>query len=158
LQRSLQFTVQFSTYSIYQNWHENKPKIKVDFHYYIAETETGGGEEHYDIIAKNIGNKPVTWSHAYIEEYVKPEETDSTSRPFLVKNQKYFSDSSITENDESINGKQIFSGQCTEVEYRFPGDFKPIVTPENIHDEKEVIGVFVDQIGNRYKSKPIVLV
>jgi hypothetical protein len=76
-------------------------------------------------------------SHTYIEGYVK-------------------SDSSKTVNNESINGNQIFSGQCIEVKYLYPDDFYPIVTPKNV-EEIEVIAVFVDQIGNHYKSKPFVL-
>jgi len=127
-----------SSYNVYQKWCENKPKIIVDFKYYCVGTETGEREEYYEIVAKNIGNKPVTMSHTYIEEFVK-------------------SDLSKTGNNEFINGKQIFSGQCIEVKYLYPDDFYPIVTPKNV-DEIEVIGVFVDQIGNHYKSKPFVLV
>jgi hypothetical protein len=129
-----------STYNLYQKRQENKPKIVVDSDIWFDET-CNKADLFYIIVARNIGLKPVTLDYCYIEEYSDKAKIDGKG-PLR------------TSSDLSINGKQIMSGQCIEVKYRHPYDFDPILDPYQNNSKKNVIGIFVDQIGNKYKSKP----
>jgi hypothetical protein len=127
---------------------ENWIKVKVNSRNYCIGEDDGPVDEYYSIKAINIGNKPVTMAYAYIEVY--PGIYRRVLSIFKIRQ----SNMPRTGWHTSIDGKQIFFGQCIEVEFKFPDDLIPIVTPKNIGTKKKVIGVFVDQIGNVYKSKP----
>ncbi|MGA2120794.1 MAG: hypothetical protein ABSG49_01975 [Methanoregula sp.] len=124
---------------------EHRTKIRVEYQNYLDEDETGFVREFYLIRAINERNKPVTMSHAYIEQYppIKVGILPTVAR---------------TTWDTSIDGKQIFKEQRVQAEFEYPKDFKLIIPPENRGEKKQVIGVFVDQAGNIYKSdKPFMV-
>jgi hypothetical protein len=123
---------------------ENRTKIRIAYRNYLDD-ENEVVREFYAISAINERNKPITMAYAYIEQYspVKVGILPSIAR---------------TRWDTSIDGRQILNGQRVEVEFEYPYDFKPIITPENLGEKKQVIGVFVDQAGNIYKSdKPFMI-
>ena len=119
---------------------ENKIKIVVDSRNYIDEVENGPARDIYAITAKNFGNRPVTMAYSYIEEY--PPRKGG----ILLSDIR-------TGYDLSIGGKQIFNGQCVESEFEYPTGLTPIVTQKNFGTKVKVIGIFVDQVGNQYRSK-----
>jgi len=122
-----------TSFTVYQKWRETRPKIRVDLDEEWID-DNGAAHHYYCVIARNIGIKPVTMKKFYIEESGYPHNT--------------------TKNDESIDGKQILSGQSIEISYRFPNDFNPIIDPYHYDNEPvEVRGVFIDQLGNVYRSK-----
>jgi len=120
-----------STYNAYQKWRETKPKIKVDTINHFNEELA---DDFYILVAKNVGIKPVTMSHAYMEECESGRKT---------------------EDNWIVDGKMVLSGQSAEASFQFPEDFGNFYGKFN--REKKFVGVFVDQIGNIYKSEPFSL-
>jgi len=134
-----------STINAYQKWNENKPCIRVGYYSEYLENR----KQYCVISAQNIGNKPVTMSYAYIM-YGNPFGR------FVLNKQKVRSPCGGTEINSSIYGKQIQSGQCLEVKYLFPDDFK-FLMEMGWDESEELVGIFVDQIDNVYKSQPFTL-
>ena len=118
-----------STYNAYQKWNENKPKIKVDTINHFNEELA---DNFYVIVAKNVGIKSVTMSHAYIEECESGRKTEA---------------------NWIVDGKIVLSGQSAEASFQFPEDFGEFYG-KNFDRKKNFVGIFVDQIGNIYKSEP----
>jgi len=120
---------------------ENRPKIRINNRSYTDDT-IEPIKDIYAISAINERKLPVTMACAYIEEYPKVKVG---ILPTIARSRK----------DTSIDGKQISYHQNITVEFEFPNDFKEIITPHNqaYGEKKQVIGVFVDQAGNIYKSK-----
>jgi hypothetical protein len=144
-----------STYTIYQTWRSNKPKIKVAYFFDFVESNENG-VDLYTISAMNIGNKPVTWAYFFIREYIPEEEKESSFFANIIHRKRYYS-GMTTEWDTSINGRQTFSGQNISINLTCPEDFDPIITPENYGTIKKVVGIFIDQVGNCYKSEPFTI-
>ena len=96
--------------------------------------KSGFVREFYVIRAINKRNKPVTMSHAYIEQYppIKVGILPTEARPTW---------------DTSIDGKQIFKDQRVQAEFEYPKDFKLIIPPQNRGEKKQAIGVFVIKPG-----------
>lgn len=123
--------------------YENRVKIKVDYTNYVLELPNKKYTEYYTLIAKNLGSKPVTMDHAYIALDNFPSE----------EWQKNLEDGA-TWDDHSIEGKQILSGQSIKAEFEYPAAFSSFVTPKTVGNTMMVVGYFVDQVGNYYKSEP----
>jgi hypothetical protein len=123
--------------------YENKVKIKVDYQNYVLERPDEKPTEYYALIAKNFGSKPVTMAHAYIALNNFPSE----------KWHELVEDGATWE-DHTIEGKQILSGQSIKAEFEYPAAFSSFVTPKTVGNTIIVVGYFVDQVGNYYKSDP----
>ncbi|MCX6688872.1 MAG: hypothetical protein NTZ39_04155 [Methanoregula sp.] len=132
-----------STSMLILKLYENKVKIKVDYENYVLEIPNEKPTEYYTIVAKNLGSKPVTMAYAYIALENYPSEKWHN----LVED-------GATGEDRSINGKQISSGQSIKAEFEYPADFSSFVTPKTVGNTIMVIGYFIDQVGNYYKSEP----
>lgn len=121
-----------STYNAYQKWNENKPKIKIET---INRFNEELADDFYVIVAKNVGIKSVTMSYAYLEECKSGCKTEA---------------------NWVVDGKILLSGQAAEATFEFPDDFGEFQR-KHISIKNHFVGVFVDQIGNIYKSKPFTL-
>jgi hypothetical protein len=136
-----------STMNFLNQRKRDKPQLKVVF-WNDLDTEKGEVIDfHKYIVARNIGFKTVTLSHAYIIE-ILPLETVWLNWKTRGKKKIW---PKQTDNYKIKNGNALPSGKCYEIEI-FNDELDRVF---GTFSNKKVIAVFVDQLGNQYKSKPI---
>ena len=132
-----------STINFVKDWQREKPKIIVDIYWDWDEEDWGGPVLR--AIARNKGSKTVTLDYIDIEEFVRPKRL---WRVFPVKGKGKYSQKARF-GVKSQN--ELSSGKC----YEFVIDDDTLGTEHGISNRMDLIVTFVDQIGNRYQSKPL---
>jgi len=136
-----------STMNFFNQRKSQKPQLEVVF-WNDVDTEKGEITDfHKYIIARNTGIKTVTLSRAYLIEATSPEMpwTKWINRNKPKKWPRISDDFKIKTNNE------LSSGKCYEIEIS-DGDLERVF---GICNDTKIIAVFVDQLGNRYQSKPL---
>jgi hypothetical protein len=132
-----------STAIFIQKWYETKPKIKIDV--YIGEDFDEG--KGVGLIVRNFGMSSITLSHAFIEEV----PSSSMIENFLNKIHKTTNELEKSLLNDRDEGTEITRGKNCIIFFSFS---------EYIHEkwlENHITcrGIVVDQLGHKYRTKPI---
>ena len=132
-----------STLNFIRDRNREKPQLIVEI---FLEYDDEYGEV-LKVITRNTGWKTVTIGQVIIEEINEPEKKwyEFWFQNCKKSNREYRYFSSL-----ASPGIEILSGKCNE----YFMDPEELGTTSGITLENKIIAIVIDQIGNRYKSKP----
>jgi hypothetical protein len=135
-----------STYNFLNDRKKEKSQVSVDIDWLWDEEDFGGVVLR--ATARNTGWKTVTLDYLEIEEYIKPKRRRIFSKKEIIRRVAHVE--YIKNDNELLSGKKYeFMKDTDSLEEERAWDMDALTK------SMDIIVVFVDQLGNRYKSKPL---
>ncbi len=135
-----------STYNFLNDSKKEKSQVRVDIDWLWDEEDFGGVV--LLATARNTGWKTVTLDYLEIEEYIKPKRLRIFSQKEIFRRVAHVE--FIKNDNELLSGKKYeFRKDTDSLEEEQAWDRNALTK------SMDIIVVFVDQLGNRYKSKPL---